>query len=76
MNRLLLVVVLVFLAAQPVLAARAKIDTRSADPYLSALVVDADTGTILVDETDGALCHPRQDRAGEYAARGNGSGYH
>lgn len=58
MNRLLLVVVLVFLAAQPVLAARAKIDTRSADPYLSALVVDADTGTILVDENSDTLAYP------------------
>ena len=44
MKRLLFVFILVLFAAQPALGARAKIDTLSADPYLSALVIDADSG--------------------------------
>ncbi|MEJ2133805.1 MAG: D-alanyl-D-alanine carboxypeptidase [Desulfofustis sp.] len=58
MKRLFLVLLLVLLAAQPVLAARAKIATLAADPYLSALVMDADTGEILVDENSGAVAYP------------------
>lgn len=58
MKRLFLVLLLVLLAVQPVLAARAKIATLSADPYLSALVIDADTGDILVDENSGAVAYP------------------
>ena len=58
MKRLFLVIAVVLLTAQPVLAARAKIETRSADPYLSALVVDADTGKILVDENSAVVAYP------------------
>ena len=63
MKRLLLVFVIVvsaltLLAVQPTLAARAKIATISADPYLSAMVIDADTGKILVDENGDALAYP------------------
>ncbi len=58
MKRLFLALLLVLLAAQPVLAARAKIATLAADPYLSALVMDADTGEILVDENSGAVAYP------------------
>jgi D-alanyl-D-alanine carboxypeptidase (penicillin-binding protein 5/6) len=58
MKRLFLVLLLVLLAAQPVLAARAKIATLAADPFLSALVMDADTGEILVDENSGAVAYP------------------
>ena len=53
-----LFVILFLLAAQPVLGARAKIEIRSADPYLSALVVDADTGKILVDENSEVIAYP------------------
>jgi D-alanyl-D-alanine carboxypeptidase (penicillin-binding protein 5/6) len=58
MRAVSLFVILVLFAAQPALGARAKIDTRSADPYLSALVVEADTGKILVDENSDVVAYP------------------
>ena len=58
MKRLFFVFVLVLFAAQPALGARAKIDTLSADPYLSALVIDADSGKILVDEHSDTVAYP------------------
>ncbi len=58
MKRLLFVFTLVLLAAQPALGARAKIETLSADPYLSAMVIDADSGKILVDENSEAIAYP------------------
>ncbi len=58
MNRLLVVCLLLIIAAQPVWGARAKIDTISKDPYISALVIDADTGDILVDENSSAPAYP------------------
>ncbi|MGI9537102.1 MAG: D-alanyl-D-alanine carboxypeptidase family protein [Desulfocapsaceae bacterium] len=58
MKRLLFVFILVLFAAQPALGARAKIDTLSADPYLSALVIDADSGKILVDENSDTVGYP------------------
>ena len=58
MRAVVLFVILVLFAAQPALGARAKIETRAAAPYLSALVVDADTGKILVDENSGVVAYP------------------
>lgn len=58
MRGVALVAIFVLFAAQPALGARAKIETRAADPYLSALVVDADTGKILVDENSEAVAYP------------------
>jgi len=39
-------------------AGRAKLDTISRDPYISALVVDADTGKILLDDNSAAVVYP------------------
>lgn len=58
MKRLLVLSLLIIVAAQPVWGARAKIDTISKDPYISALVIDADTGDILVDENSSAPAYP------------------
>lgn len=58
MKRLLFIFALVLFVAQPALGARAKIETLSADPYLSALVIDADSGKILVDENSEAIAYP------------------
>ncbi len=58
MKRLLLILLLILFSSQPALGARAKIETRAADPYISALVVDADTGKILVDENGDAFAYP------------------
>ncbi|MCG6931341.1 MAG: D-alanyl-D-alanine carboxypeptidase [Desulfofustis sp.] len=38
--------------------ARADIDTISRDPYLSALVLDADTGEVLFEENSTAIAYP------------------
>ena len=58
MKRLLVVCALLLFVAQPALGARAKIETISADPYLSALAIDGDSGKILVDENSGAVGYP------------------
>ena len=58
MKRLCLVCLVLAVAAPPVWGARAKIDTISQDPYISALVVDADTGDILFEENSTALAYP------------------
>ncbi len=58
MKRLLMLSLLLVLAAQPAWGARAKIDTISRDPYISALVIDAGTGDILVDENSSAVAYP------------------
>jgi len=58
MKRILIYSLLVLFAAQSAWGARAKIDTISRDPYVSALVVDADSGEILVDENSSASAYP------------------
>ena len=58
MKRIIILVTLLLLAAQTCWGARAKIDTVSRDPYISALVIDADTGKILVDENSEARAYP------------------
>jgi serine-type D-Ala-D-Ala carboxypeptidase (penicillin-binding protein 5/6) len=58
----LLLVFLVFLvvplSSQDALAARAKVDTISKDPYVSALVIDADNGKVLFDDNGRAKVYP------------------
>ncbi len=58
MKRLSILIVLLLLCGQTVWAARAKIETISADPYVSALVMDADSGKILIDENGDAPAYP------------------
>ncbi|MEJ2056658.1 MAG: D-alanyl-D-alanine carboxypeptidase [Desulfofustis sp.] len=58
MKRVLIFTFLMLLAAQPLWGARAKIETISQDPYISALLIDADTGKILLDENSTAKAYP------------------
>jgi D-alanyl-D-alanine carboxypeptidase (penicillin-binding protein 5/6) len=58
MKRISLLLLLCILCAQPVWAARAKVDTISQDPYISALVIDANTGKILFDDHAGTVVYP------------------
>ncbi len=44
--------------SQPSWAARAKIDTISRDPYLSALVIDADSGATLFEDHADTIIYP------------------
>lgn len=55
---LLLVVICAVLVAPLTWAGREKIDTVSRDPYLSALVVDAETGETLIDENSTVKAYP------------------
>lgn len=48
----------IILISQPCWAARAKIDTISKDPYLSALVIDADSGKTLFEDNADTLIYP------------------
>ena len=58
MKRIVIFSLLILCSAQFAWGARAKIDTISRDPYISALVVDADSGEILVDENSSAPAYP------------------
>lgn len=58
MKRVLILFVLILLGAQPVLAARAKIETISKDPYVSAMAVDGRSGAVLVEENSEAMAYP------------------
>lgn len=55
---MLLVVILAVLIAQPTWAGREKIDTVSKEPYISALVIDAGTRKILIDENINQKAYP------------------
>jgi len=55
---LILVVISAVLIASTSWAGRAKIPTISKDPYISALVIDADTGETLIDENSRAKAYP------------------
>jgi len=48
----------VFLPALPAAAARAPIPTRSADPYLAALTINADTGEVVFEENADEPAYP------------------
>jgi D-alanyl-D-alanine carboxypeptidase (penicillin-binding protein 5/6) len=58
MKRISLLLLLCILCAQSVWAARAKVDTISQDPYISALVIDAATGKILFDDHAETVVYP------------------
>lgn len=55
---MLLVIICVVLIAQSTWAGRAKIDTVSRDPYLSALVINAENGKTLIDENSTVKAYP------------------
>jgi D-alanyl-D-alanine carboxypeptidase (penicillin-binding protein 5/6) len=58
MKRICLLLLLCILCAQSLWAARAKVDTISQDPYISALVIDAATGKILFDDHAETVVYP------------------
>ena len=58
MKRAFILLIISFISANLCWAARAPIETISKDPYVSAVVVDADTGTILHQENADALIYP------------------
>ena len=55
---LFLVAICTVLIAQSTWAAREKIQTISKDPYVSALVIDAETGKTLIDENSTLTAYP------------------
>lgn len=58
MKRICLLVLFSLCWSQTTWAARAKIDTVAQDPYISALVVDADTGKVLFEEHAETVVYP------------------
>jgi len=58
MKRVFLLLVICLLAGQPALAGRAKLAPISQDPYLSALVIDADSGKVLFEDQAGTKAYP------------------
>lgn len=58
MKRIILVVCVVVLCSGNVWAERAKIDDLAQDPYVSALVVDADSGKILFEDHADTVAYP------------------
>ncbi len=57
-SRLLPVVICAVLIASSTWAGREKIEVVSKDPYLSALVIDAETGKTLIDENSTLKAYP------------------
>jgi D-alanyl-D-alanine carboxypeptidase (penicillin-binding protein 5/6) len=58
MKRLALLLFVVLLIAQPAWAARAKVGSKAKDPYMSALVIDADTGKVLFSDNPETVVYP------------------
>lgn len=58
MKRFFLFFCIFIIVAQPSFAARAKIQTIVNDPYVSAVVIDADSGEILISEKSSAKVYP------------------
>ncbi len=58
MKRIFFFLTVFILISQPCLAARAKIDSISKDPYLSALVIDADSGETLFEDHADTVIYP------------------
>lgn len=58
MKRVVVLVVLLLLAGQNCLAARAKVAAIARDPYVSALVLDAATGEVLFAENPNGAVYP------------------
>ena len=57
-RRLLPVIFCIIFIAQSTWAAREEIEDISKDPYISALVIDADTGKTLIDENSTLKAYP------------------
>ena len=58
MKRIILVVCVVVLCGGKAWAERAKVDDLARDPYVSALVVDADSGEVLFEEHAETVVYP------------------
>jgi len=58
MKRIIFLVPLLLLIAQMSYGGRAKIDSITGDPYISALVLDADSGTVLFEDQPEAVIYP------------------
>jgi len=58
MKRLALLLFVVLLITQPAWAGRAKVDSIAKDPYLSALVIDADSGKVLFADHPETTVYP------------------
>lgn len=58
MKSITLLLFFCFLCTQTAWGARAKVDDIARDPYMSALVLDADTGEILFDDNGAAMVYP------------------
>ncbi|MGD9950332.1 MAG: D-alanyl-D-alanine carboxypeptidase family protein [Desulfobulbus sp.] len=58
MKRCLISILLVFLMLTPTWAARKKLSSISQDPYISALVIDVDTGKTLFEANADARIYP------------------
>ena len=58
MKRIFLLLFICILIAQTTWAARAKVKNLAREPYVSALVVDADTGEILFEDQAAAMVYP------------------
>ncbi len=58
MKRIALVILVAVLLPQGAWAARAKVISMAKDPYVSALVIDADTGKVLFSEQPDTVVYP------------------
>ena len=58
MKRIALFLLLTILCGQTAWAARAKVADLARDPYISALVVDAETGKVLFEDNAAAVVYP------------------
>ncbi len=58
MKRIALIIVVSMLLATNAWAARAKVASMAKDPYISALVIDADTGKVLFSEHPETVVYP------------------
>ncbi len=58
LQRIALILLVLALSTQTTWAARAKVKSLAQDPYVSALVIDADTGKILFSEQPDKVVYP------------------
>ncbi|MFH0785796.1 MAG: D-alanyl-D-alanine carboxypeptidase family protein [Pseudomonadota bacterium] len=58
MKRIVLVIVVAVLFSQTAWGARAKVQSMAKDPYVSALVIDADTGKVLFSDHPDTMVYP------------------
>lgn len=58
MKHMVLVIIVAVLFTQSAWAARAKVKSMAKDPYVSALVIDADTGKILFSDQPDTVVYP------------------